>query len=614
MAKILVGLIIVVFALFGLGSITTFLAPVPKVAVVNGDDITQQEMEIAVERNRRLMMAQDVNPADIDEDKLREDVLQSLVNRKLLTQVVEDYRLKFSDELLDQEIVSSPMFQTNGLFNQDQFRLVIRSAGFTPVTYRNEMRRDKLFGQLSTAIASTSFVTDRMVERVNSISQQTRDIAHLRLNVNNLRNEIEVSDGEVQDYYSANEKAFETEETVDIGYIEIRRVDLMDEVQVEEAELQAYFDENKASYVRAESRRLAHILLEQDGDDESLAKAAADEIYSQILNGGDFGELAKEHSKDPGSAVNGGDLGFAESGAYVAEFEEVAFALELNQVSEPVKTEFGYHIIKLLEVEEGVDPTLDDVRAAVKATYRESLAEELFVTRSAELSELAFEAVDLVQPAADLGLQVQSTGHVGKSATLGIAGNARVMDAVFSADLLDDGNNSDIIEINPNHHVVVRVNDHKTSALRPLSEVEEEVRYQLRGEKAQELADARGTEIVEMLESGALTRFVADQFGLLWRVNAAANRSIADLDAEIRNHAFSLPRPVEGEKSIGKVTLAGGDVVVVSVTNVTNKAEDEITSAELAGLGRILNSQQGIIDFQEFQDTLAENATVERTQ
>ena len=140
MAKILVGLIIVVFALFGLGSITTFLAPVPKVAVVNGDDITQQEMEIAVERNRRLMMAQGVNPADIDEDKLREDVLQSLVNRKLLTQVVEDYRLKFSDELLDQEIVSSPMFQTNGLFNQDQFRLVIRSAGFTPVTYRNEMR------------------------------------------------------------------------------------------------------------------------------------------------------------------------------------------------------------------------------------------------------------------------------------------------------------------------------------------------------------------------------------------------------------------------------------------------------------------------------------------
>ena len=614
-AKILVGLIIIVFALFGFGSITTYLAPVPKVAVVNGDEITRQEMELAVERNRQYMLSQDVNPLDIDEDQLRDNVLQTLITRKLLSQAVEDMNLQFSEARLEKEIIDTPVFQINNVFDSEQFQVVIRSAGFTPMSYRDEMRSDKLLGQLSSAIQSTVFVTDSMIRRVGSLSGQTRDIAFLRLDLESLLSEVGVSSEELRSYYDTNLQSYETEETVDIGFIELKLADIIDEVEVNEAALASWFIEHRAPYSIPESRRIAHILIESSDDsDREAAKQKVREIHQQLMGGGDFSELAKEHSDDPGSAANGGDLGFSERGIFDPDFEVVAFELDLEQISKPVLTNDGYHIIKLLELEEGHEPELEEVRETVENAYRENLAEDLFISRSNRLDELAFESANLQEPAAELGLQVKSTGHVSRMATEGIAGNIQVMDAVFSGELLLEGNNSEIIEISQTHHVVVRVNSHELGKLQSFEDVYESIRENLIREKAAELAESSAREMVAMLESGSVTRFVADQYGLEWQVFPSADRNHAVLDPVIRDHAFTLPRPAEGDKSIGYTGLPDGDVVVISVTNVVNRAESDLIATEITGIGGFLVSQQRFLDFQEFQDNLSGISDIERNQ
>jgi peptidyl-prolyl cis-trans isomerase D len=260
-AKIIVGLIIVVFALFGMGSITTFLAPVPKVATVNGTDISQQEMEQAVERNRRIMRAQGVSVDDIDEDDLRKNVLRDLINRALLIDAADELGLGFSDAALDDEIRATPAFQLDGIFDPGQFQLVIGGAGFSPLLYRQEMRRDKTFQQLSAAISATAFYTEDEVLNSSSLAQQTRDIAYLRIDTDKLIDQIDVSDSEVELYYNANTNLFMTEESVDLSYVELKRSDLLDEVEVSEDALLVFYEDTKEIYAADERRQVAHILV-----------------------------------------------------------------------------------------------------------------------------------------------------------------------------------------------------------------------------------------------------------------------------------------------------------------------------------------------------------------
>jgi len=612
-AKVIVGLIVVVFALFGMGSITTFLAPTPKVATVNGEDVTQQQMEVQVERSRRLLLSQNPDPSAINEDQLRSDVLENLINRTLLTTAADDLGLAYGNSRLDAEIVNTPVFQVDGLYDPDQFQLVLNSAGFTPTGYRNEMRKDKLLAQLGTAVQSTAFMTEREAKRATSLSQQTRDVAYLRVVVDALESDVVVDEAEVQRYYESNPGLFMTDEMVDIGYIEIKRADLLEKVEVDEQALVDFFADTSEIYAEPERRRLAHILIEiSDSQPEEVAKTEVDGIYQQIIDGADFADLAKEFSDDPGSAEIGGDLGFNAPGTFVDEFEEVGYALSLNQMSKPVLTEFGYHIIRLIDLEAAKEPVFAEVRDKVEAEYRQVGAEEMFVDLSSRLSEISFEATDLQEPADELGLELKSTGLVKRSTEEGIAANPAVINAAFAADVLQDGNNSTLIEITPNYHAVVRVNEYQPSELKPLETVSADVKATLIREKATALATEQAQAMVAMLEDGSITRYVADQYGLEWTVVASASRSDREIDAEINRRAFSLARPTEGNKSVGFVKLANGDTAVVSVTNVQNKPPTDIDVSNLNSLARVLATREGASDYQELRDYLAATGKISK--
>ncbi len=611
LAKVIIGLIIIVFALFGFGSITTFLAPVPKVATVNGAEIAQAEMEFAVERNRRLLLARGIPIDQINEDELRANVLEGLISRELLSQAAQDFNLHYSDAAIDADIVATDMFQLDGVFNGDQFQNVIRSAGYTPLSYRDELRTDKLFDQLLTGIRSSAFLTEDESKRYSSLLSQTRDIAFIEISATDLIDEVIVEDEDLQEYYDENTSDFVTDETVNIEFVELKHEDLAADLEIDEEELALYFSEIRADYATDETRRVAHILIEVSDEvtvEEASNEAAA--VYQRILDGEDFAALAKEASDDAGSSETGGDLGFNPQGTFFPEFEAVAYDLGMNQVSEPVETEIGFHIIKVLDIEEGNQPELADVRLEVEMAYRLSATEEDFVSMSSRLAELLFESIDLEVPAEEVGLEIQTTGHLTREANHFLMGNNNVAEAAFSPDVLLDGNNSDLIELSEDHVVGIRVLEHNPSETRPLAEVSEDIRFILQRQKATELAGSRAEDIVAAIEGGSLAQFVADEYGLNWSLAPGATRFTREINPQVLSAAFKLARPAENKESLGASTMQNGDGLVVRVSSVENKPVPELLEAEIAGLRQSMASQMGLADFNEFERSLNETASI----
>jgi peptidyl-prolyl cis-trans isomerase D len=613
MAKVIIGLIIIVFGLFGFGSITTFLAPVPKVATVNGQDVTQQAMEIAVERNRRLLQARGGDLDQINEDELRDNVLRGLISREILSQATDDFDLHYSDALLDDEIITNDVFKVDGVFNADQFQNVIRSAGYTPLVYRDEMRTDSMFSQMLAGIRQSAFVTEAESKRYSSLLSQTRDLAYLQIGVDGLIDEVAVSEEEIADYYADRSVDFVTEETVNLQYVELKHEQLAAELEVDEEALEQYYRENQGDYSTEELRRVAHILIEASEDlSMEATQKKANEVYGRIKQGEDFAALAGDESDDVGSSDNGGDLGFNPLGTFFPEFEAAAYDLALGQVSEPVETEIGYHIIKLLEINEAVQPSLADVRVEVEQRYRMYATEDEFVTSSSRLAEMLFEAIDLAAPAAELGLEVLSTGNLSRESENFLMANNSVATAAFSADVLIDGNNSDLLELTDSHHVGIRVEGYSPSVTRSLAEVTEDIRNILRLGKAESLAGVRAHSIVEAINSGSLSQYVANEYGLDWILAPSLSRFSRDIDPLVMREAFKLPRPADDKESLGIATLPNGDSLVLRVSEVTNRPSTELVEAEVAGFRESLASQLGSMDFQEFEDALTAEALIER--
>jgi peptidyl-prolyl cis-trans isomerase D len=613
-AKVIVGMIVVVFALFGFGSITTFLVPVPKVASVNGDDIEEQEMLIAVERQRRIILANSqTRPEDIDDDQIRQTVLSDLIERKLLNQAADEFGLYLSDAKLDEDMLKTESFQIDGEFNADQFQLLIRSAGYTPLSYRELLRQESKSRQIAHGLASSEFVMPSEVDLVASLYQQLRNIAYLQLKVDDLKEDVNIDEQAVVDYYGAHASEFVNEERVDLEYVEIRKSDLADEVTYAESELRAYYDEETDNYVQPEERRAAHILIEVNDDvTDEQAKEKIDAIYQRITGGEDFATVAIETSEDTGSAESGGDLDYNAKGSFVEAFEDALYGLTLDQMTEPVRTEFGYHLIKLTGINEAVIPSFDELAEELDKDFRLLKAEELFVAKSSKLSELAYESPDLEGIASELELTVKTTGWVSHSTSEGLASNSQVLNVAFSEDLLKDGNNSDLIEVDPDYHVVVRVKDHKPSNVKEFSVVQEEIRELLVLDAARAQASLNMDEAVALLRTGSITRFVADEFGSQWVVLDGISRQQPNLDPKIVLEAYKLVRPAEGDKSVGGTILNNGDAVIVSVTAVIDKDASEVTEEEKKGLARMLASRKGGFAFGEFRYGLQENADIEK--
>ncbi len=489
-AKTIIGVIVVLMALTGFDAIIQSTSNSQNAADVNGEKITQSSLNAAVDMQRRQLIQQfgkDFDASLLDDKLLRQASLDSLVDRTLLLQGAKEAGMGFSDASLDQLILQTPAFQVDGKFNAARFDQILQQQGMGRMEFRERLKQDVLVSQLQASLAASNFVTDAELENFVRLDKQTRDFASQTIHIDT--KSIDISDDELKAYYDEHKDQYMSPEQVVVEYVELRKESFFAQAEASDEELQALYQKEIANL--AEQRRAAHILLEvNDKLSDEQAKAKLAEVAERLKQGEDFAKLAEEVSQDPGSASNGGDLGFAGPGVYDPEFEKSLYALKKDEVSAPVRSSFGWHLIKLLDVQAPEVPSFDSLKAKLEREVKAQQVEQRFVEAAKELEEASFEASDLAQPAQELGLQVQTSGAFGREGGEGVAANRQVVQAAFSPEVLEDGANSGAIELDPDTTLVLRVKEHKKPTLLPLEEVSAGIRDTLSRKKASEAAKA----------------------------------------------------------------------------------------------------------------------------
>ena len=604
-AKTIIGIIILLLALTGVEAIFNSSGSRGEVAQVNGEAITQADLGRAMTMQRDQLLQQlgaGFDPAQLDEALLRDAALRDLIDRTLLLQAARDAGFAFSQAALDQVILKTAEFQVDGQFNAQRFDQVIQRLGYSRADFRRLLEQEMLIGQLQAGIAGTAFSSDAQVKAFIGLDQQTRDFRQVVMAANPAA--ATVSDEEVAQYYEANEQRFRTPEQVVVDYVELKKERFFDQVEISESALEELYQKQVADL--AEQRRAAHILVEvNDQRDDAQAKAAAEALRARIEAGEDFAAVAREASDDAGSAPEGGDLGFAGPGVYDPAFEQALYALQKEQVSEPVRSEFGWHLIKLLDTQAPEVPALEALRPELERQLREAGVEQRFVEASRQLEASAYEASDLSQPASELGLDVQTTPAFGREGGQGVAANRQFVQTAFSDGVLVDGMNSSLLELDPETVVVLRVKQHLKPETQPLEQVREGIVQRLQAEKAAEQAKAEGEALVARLKAGE------DVGGLDCKTFAAAGRAAEGVDPAVLQAVFRMPHPVEGKSTHGGVALGNGDYVVLQLDGVA-QPESLDDPQLLPEYRRFLASRSGQLQFNAYLDHLRATADIER--
>lgn len=612
-AKVIVGVIVLVFALTGWESISRFTSNEQKAAEVNGSVIGTAELEQAVSMQRRQLtqqlqqMGEQFTPDMIDEQVLRQSVLQGLIDRAVMLEGARDANLRVSEQMIDQMLLNTPDFQVNGQFDANRFDVVIRNMGMSSrMAFRDLVRQELMLAQMRNAYQATAFATPREREQLARLEKQARDFAVIELATDN--DGVQVSDERVEQYYNDNLADFMSPEQVVLETLTLSRSDFFEEVDVDQVALESLYQREIGNMV--EQRRASHILFEAEGDgSEALQQAQA--VKARLDAGEDFAELASEFSQDTGTVNNGGDLGYIERDSFDPDFESALYALQENQVSEPVRSSFGYHLIKLTDLQSADVPSLEEMRPSLEQELKNEQVARRFVEVSQELANLAYESEDLAEPARVLNVQVETHGPVERSGGEGLTANPRVMAAAFSEEVLMDRRNSQLIELDADTVAVVRVKQHMTSEQRPLGEVKADIAARLQFEQAVEQADQRAGELVAGLRSGELdSAALAEQVGGQWQTHEAVARADRDVHQALLRNVFAMPHSDEGPV-YGHFRQPDGSQWIVELRGVATP-ENLASEAEQPMYGYYVAGQSGEQDFAAVRQQLQEEADIKR--
>ena len=609
-AKTIIGIIVVLMAFTGIEAIFQATTNSQNAATVNGEDISQNELSQAVDMQRRQLMQQlgkDFDASLLDEKMLRESALKGLIDRKLLLQGADEAKFAFSEGALDQVILLTPEFQVDGKFSSERFDQVIRQLGYSRMQFRQMLAQEMLIGQLRAGVAGSGFVTDAEVLAFARLEKQTRDFATLNVKADPAA--VKLTDDEVKAYYDEHAKEFMTPDQVVIDYLELKKASFFDQVTVKDEDLQAAYQKEIANL--SEQRRAAHILIEvNDKTTEAQAKAKIEEVQARLAKGEKFEALAKEFSQDPGSANNGGDLGYAGPGVYDPAFEKSLYSLAKDQVSEPVRTDFGFHLIKLLGVEAPEVPSLASLKDKLTRDLKAAQVEQRFVEATKQLEDSAFEASDLAQPAADLKLTVHTSKPFGREGGEGIAANRAVVTAAFSTEVLDESANSTAIELDPDTVIVLRAKEHLKPAQLPLESVSAAIRAQLTKEHASAAAKTKAEKLIADLRDGKAPLDKAVD-GQDWKTTEAATRGQEGVEPAVLQALFRMPKPAAKDKpTFTSVTLPDGSLMIVRLNGVNEAAAP--TDEEKVQYRRFLASREGQQDFAAYRKQLESQADIKK--
>ncbi|TMP41683.1 peptidylprolyl isomerase [Pseudoalteromonas citrea] len=577
-AKIILGAVILSFALAGIGGYLGQTTEQP-VAEVNGIKISQTDFARAYQ-NERARLEQQFGEyfAQISSDptymaQIRKGVVDRLVQQELQNQLATELGLRVSDEQVKKAIVEMPYFQLGGEFSNDRYLQVIRQMNFQPDSFREYLREEMTRSQLVSAVAGTEFVLSNELSNTVALQQQTRALDYIVLGKDKMKAQVTLEDDAVINYYELNQDKYQSTEQVSVQYLELNAENVDPEVAVTDADVLAYYEESKTQYLEPEKRRVSHILIENNEDD-AAANAEAQALLVQLREGADFSELAKTKSDDIVSAELGGDLDWIELDMMDPEFESAAFALEnVGDISGVVASEFGYHIIKLTDIEREEVQAFDEVKVELRAELEKNAKIDAFYQKQTEIAELAFEMSDSLEDAAlAAGVELKSTGLISRLALPAPLNTPAVSNVVFTPELLEDRVNSEVLEVGSEHIIVVRVLDYAPAATKPFDDVKAQIETSLINEQASALVNEHAQTLFGELQAGKSLTEIATTEGVDVSSEDALARQTYSVAPAILNEAFKLPHPVDGKSEVAVVELNNGDAALVQLNRVNSAA------------------------------------------
>ncbi|TXS89047.1 peptidylprolyl isomerase [Parahaliea maris] len=610
-AKVVVWVIVVSFALFGIESILLGGGSTG-VAEVNGEEISPLEVQQMVNTQQRQLMAmfgENIDPAMLDEQRLSSQALQSIIGRRLLTQSAGELNLSVSEAEIGRIISGMEQFEMNGQFSPDLYKSTLAQAGYTPGSFKQALKQDVVVNQLRSGLAGSEFATPAERDLAARIFAEQRDVRYLTIPLTTVEESVDISDAEVAEFYQANEANFYSPESVTLDYVELRAEDFA--AEVDEEELLAMYDQEKNSYQYQTENRVSHILLTQ-GDDESDEAYAQriTEVEAALAEGQDFASLAETYSDDIGSASSGGDLGYSAGDAFPEAMETAIAELAVDAVSAAVETDAGTHFILVTERRDGEAPTFAEMRPELEQRVQEREAQATLLSKVEELRDLAFNAPNLKAPAGELGLEIATSDPVTRSQVEGLFANPSLLAAVFSEDVLELGHNSEVIELAPDHFVAVHLNTHQAPELQPLDAVRDQIVVALREQHARESVAVTAEQAVAQLRAGATVEEVAGQLGYEWQVEIGAQRDSAMLDPALTEAAFSLRAPESGASVSDYTMTAGGDAIVFDVSRVAPGQYASLPPGRKSQISQLIGGERGTLVQNEYQRSLRQRADI----
>ncbi|MBS0400232.1 MAG: SurA N-terminal domain-containing protein [Proteobacteria bacterium] len=581
---VLLGAIAIVFVLWGIN----FTMGAPSYAAkVDGREIPAAEMRQTYQQElARAERAAQGQLTESQRNEIKTRVLEDSVSIEALIARLQDLGYRVSESDLLKAMAQIPAFQVDGKFDSAHAVAVLKAQGRSIPEVESMIRRQIQISQLETALRGSSFATDTEARELAALTQQQREASWVVVTAAHFLPQVQVDDAAIKAWYDQHKADYMTPETLDVRYIELNLPEMAARISVNDAQLRAFFAEQKAKnpekFIQPEQRRVSHILLTvNDPKEDAAVKAKAEEIYKQASAGEDFGSLAKRFSQDKASAEQGGDLGWSDRKLWVAPFADAAFSMKVGEIRGPVKTQFGYHILKLVGIKPQVEKTFEESRSDLEAQYRRNEAERMFNTAQDQLADAALQnATDIDAVAKKTGLPVKQVDGFSRTSGGGALGNSpKVLDAIFSSDVID-GRLSQLIEVEKGRDIVVRGSNHRLPQQKSLESVRAEVTAAVKAQRSEQMAAAAAQAAVKSVDGGETMDQLAKSLGSTVSGPKPVARSDQAVPLELREALFMAPKPA-GKPVVRTVKLGNGDAAIFAFTGIKQDPLQDIQARQL---------------------------------
>jgi peptidyl-prolyl cis-trans isomerase D len=586
------------------------------VAEVNGNKISERDLQIALQQERQRLQSRfgDNLPAGfLSDDRLRSPALQGLIQRSIVQDRALESGMTISDAAIDKFITQQPQFQIDGRFDPEIFVQGLRASSYTPISYRAQLKQSLAAEQFLNVFSSTGFVTQGEVEKLYSLSRQSRNFSWLSLPIAELPATIVVTSDDIQKAYSAGKANFNTREQVAVEFIQLKVSDFTDDIAINNDDIELRFEQEQKQNSAIE-REAAHIMI---SDDNTLAEKNIELVKEKLAAGmADFSEIAREYSDDLSSQEAGGNLGISNGSVFPPAFENVLEELEVGEVSGPIVIDSATHFIKLVSISGGKDgqSTLSaEDRSRIELQLKTLEAEQIFVDKLAELTDLSYNADSLAKIAVQLNLE---SGETGLFSSMGgsdeILNDNRVLSAAFSDQVLLEKFSSDVIEIAPNHAIVIKLIKHEPVRTQTLDEKSADIIAALKLERAKDQLSQQAVALKAELAGGKTLARIAVDNNLIVNNESNITRENRTLDSQLVEHVFTLNRLASEQVPISSsLYLANNDYVIMSLNTVTNADFAALNEEEKRAARLSLSEVSLASEFRAWQTELIKSADVE---